>query len=231
MPRSVVLAFAALLVLSASPAAALTINWSSLPDQTSGTTITQFDSETGSTISATGSGWGGLTNPQNTLDPTNPLGSGFTQLGTNIGGGAPGSGAFSTHGLGCGTTLISQCDLISPSGEDALLIEFNTKVTIGGIIASAVEDFDDITAWVWTGTLWSQIGSDSCGLFSFCGGEEPISVSPHTESRYFMLVAENSDASAFKLTRIENITVVPEPGTAMLMLLGLVGVATTRRQR
>ena len=67
-----------------------------------------------------------------------------------------------THGLGCGTTLISQCDLISPSGEDVLLLEFDDEVMIGGFVASAMEDFDDVTSWVWNGSSWDQIGSDSC---------------------------------------------------------------------
>ncbi|MDJ0789891.1 MAG: PEP-CTERM sorting domain-containing protein [Myxococcota bacterium] len=220
---------AAAVLLWASYAGALTINWSALPDQTAGLSISQVDQETGSTLTATGSGWGGVTNPQNTLNPGNPIGSGFTQLGVNIGGGAPGSGAFSTHGLGCGTTLISQCDLISPGGEDILLIEFDKKVTVGSFIASAVEDFDDITSWVWDGSAWVNIGSDSCGLFSFCGGEEPVSAGPHAPSRFFMLVAEDSDASAFKLTRIEGV-IVAEPATLGLLTLGMAGACMRRRR-
>ncbi|MGH0033158.1 MAG: hypothetical protein ACQGVC_25485, partial [Myxococcota bacterium] len=95
-------------LLLAGPASAVTIDFSSLPDQ-NGASIAQSSGG----IIATARGFGGIANPNASLVPTNPTGSGATDLGVNVGGGAPCSGAFSTHGVGCGTvTGISQCDLI-----------------------------------------------------------------------------------------------------------------------
>lgn len=188
---------------------------------------------------ATASGWGGLLNPQHSLDPTDPTASGAQNLGVNIGT-ALGFG----RGIGCGTLIsISQCDLISPSGEDALLIEFSASMELTRIYGTLLENPDDITAWGWTGAVWELIGTDNCpppGIFNNCGswsefnGEEIGQVGggtllPSNPTQYLMLVAENTGASAFRLGVIEA-AVVPEPSTVLLLGLGTALLALRRRQ-
>ena len=185
-------------------------------------------------FSATASGWGGLLNPQNTFDPTNPSGSGAQNLGVNIGT-ALGFG----RGIGCGTAVgITQCDLISPGGEDFLLVEFDTTLEISRIYGTLLEDPDDVSAWSWNGGVWDLIGTDPCplpGIFNFCGsfsqydGEDIGLVGggtllPSNPTSYLMLVAENSGASAFRLGFVEG-TPIPEPSSGLLFALGLVGLA------
>jgi hypothetical protein len=214
---------------------ALTFNYQ-ISNQSNANSITVSDGG----VNATASGWGGITNPQNTLDPTNPSGSGAQNLGVNIGT-ALGFG----RGIGCGTVIgTSQCDLISPAGEDALLVAFSATVQITRIYGTLLENPDDISAWSWNGSGWDLIGTDNCppGGWSVCGsfsqydGEDIGHVGggtllPSNPTKYLLLVAENTNASAFRLGYVEANVVVPEPGSALLMLVGLAGVHGLRRRR
>ncbi|MEE3326639.1 MAG: PEP-CTERM sorting domain-containing protein [Myxococcota bacterium] len=188
---------------------------------------------------ATASGWGGLTNPQNSLDPTDPTASGAQNLGVNVGT-ALGFG----RGIGCGTVIgISQCDLIAPSGEDLLLVEFSTSMELTRIYGTLLENPDDVSAWGWTGATWELIGTDNCpppGIFNNCGswsqfnGEDIGQVGggtllPSNPTQYLMLVAENSGASAFRLGFLEA-TPIPEPSTALLVGLGIAFLGCGRRR-
>ncbi len=192
---------------------------------------------------ATATGWGGISNPQNSLNPTNPGASGAQNLGTNIGT-ALGFG----RGIGCGTVIsISQCDLIAPSGEDALLIEFSALMEITRIYGTLLENPDDISAWSWNGSSWDLIGTDDCppdGFFNNCGsfgqfdGEDIGHIDligggtllPSNPTEYLLIVAEDTSASAFRLGFIEA-TVIPEPSTALLIGVGLAVAARARRGR
>lgn len=191
-------------------------------------------------VSATATGWGGISNPQSSLNPGNPAASGAQSLGVNVGT-ALGFG----RGIGCGTLIgISQCDLIAPAGEDALLITLTAPVEITRIYGTLLENPDDISAWSWNGASWDLIGTDDCppssgvcGSFSQYDGEDIGLVDdmgggtllPSNTTSYLMLVAENTNASAFRLGYIEA-NVVPEPGTALLLGLGLSLTALHRRR-
>jgi hypothetical protein len=215
---SALLAFAATFLVVAS-AEALSINYAALPDQGSLSGIVQ--STGGVTVSA--QGFGGVNNPQNTMTPTGTPG-GFTALGLNIGGVDP---LLGTRGLGCGILLASQCDLIAPIGEDVLRLSFSQAVQLDQIVFAAMEDADEVNWYRWNGSAYTLVGSDSCDLFSFCGGNETYNGPYGPASQSWIFIADNAGATAFALKSI-SFTVVPEPGTALLLVLGLGAVAARR---
>ncbi|MCL4685277.1 PEP-CTERM sorting domain-containing protein [Myxococcota bacterium] len=216
-------------LLLPATASALKFDWQ-IANQSNSNGITVSDGG----VNATASGWGGLTNPQNSIDPSNPSASALN-LGVNIGT-ALGFG----RGVGCGTVIsVSQCDLISPSGEDALLITFDALVEVTRVYGTLIEDPDDISVWGWTGSAWDLIGTDNCGGFSLCGsfsefdGEDLGHVSPGNlpyTTTALLIVAENSGASAFRLGFVEG-NVIPEPGTFALISLGMTALALRSRRR
>lgn len=234
MLRNVVLGWAlvALFALLVLPTAgsALTFNWQ-IANQSDPNGIAVSDGG----ITATASGWGGLTNPQAVIDPSNPAGSGATNLGVNIGT-ALGFG----RGIGCGTGIsASQCDRILPAGEDALLIDFDQTVDVTRVYGTLIEDADDISVWGWTGSAWDLIGTDDCSFLSFCGsfsqydGEDLGHVSPGNlpyTTDALLIVAEDSDASAFRLGFVDA-NIVPEPGTFGLVCLGVAVLTIGGRKR
>lgn len=127
----------ALALLGAGGAQALSINYSALSDQ-SGSSIVQSDGG----VTVTAQAFGGVTNPQGSMAPTGTP-SGFTSIGVNIGG----VDVFGTRGLGCGTLLASQCDLIAPIGEDVLRLNFSAAVTLDGFTFAAWEGADEASWW------------------------------------------------------------------------------------
>ncbi len=236
--RSTTALAAATTFLLAGRADALTIDWSALPDQTSPTTISQVDQETGTTVTATASAW--LANGSVTsLDPNDPIGSGFTPLGVNIGGANPGSPGSSTHGLGCHATIDTECEEhpVFEGGVDTLaevlLIEFDVPVTVEAFIGSAMEYHDEIGALNWDGSAFELLGFSPCDPFGgpFCSGEELIgsgAYPAHAPTRFFALfTATTVLLPSFKLTRIEGVTPfpVPEPSLVLLLGIGLLAIA------
>lgn len=202
-------------LLIAADAGALSIDYAALSDQSS-SSIVQLTG--GVTVTATA--FGGATNPQTTMTPTTGP-SGGSALNVNIGG----SSLFGTRGLGCGA-VASQCDLIAPVGEDVIRLNFSTPVQLDQVVLAALEDPDDVRWFRWTGSTYALAGSDTCTTFSFCGGNETYN-GPFGTSQSWIFVAENSGASAFDIRSV-NFT-VPEPGTALLVALGLGAVVAKRR--
>lgn len=222
MSRSRFLAAAACataLLLWGSAAGALSIDYQPLGDQSSAS-IAQVDGG----VTVTAQAFGGVTNPHTSMTPTGTPG-GFTALNVNIGG----SSVFGTRGLGCGP-VASQCDLIAPIGEDVLRLSFSDPVQIDKLTLAAVEDPDDISWWYWNGSSYVHAGNDACTTFSFCGGNETFNGPFGNFSTSWLFVAKKSGATAFAL-RGFSFTAVPEPGTALLVALGVAAIATRGRTR
>lgn len=160
------------------------------------------------------------------MTPTGTPG-GFTNIGVNVGG----SSLFGKRGLGCGP-VASQCDLIAPIGEDALRITFSQPVEIDSLTIAAMEDADDVSWGYWNGASYQHAGNDTCAAFSFCGGNEAFNGPFGAPSTSWLLVAENTGATAFALRSVSFTAFpVPEPGTVGLVALGLAAAAARRRAR
>jgi hypothetical protein len=205
--------------LAVSNAEALSIDYAALSDQSSPSIV-----QTTGGVTVTANAFGGVANPQNTMTPSGTPG-GFTALNVNIGG----SSLFGTRGLGCGA-VASQCDLIAPVGEDVLRLSFSQPVQLDSVTIAAMEDPDDVRWFRWTGSSYALAGSDTCVTFSFCGGNETFSGPWGGPSTSWIFVAENSGATAFDIRSI-NFTAfpVPEPGTALLLSLGVAAIAARRK--
>lgn len=206
-------------VFAAGAAGAVTIDYASLSDQSSSSIV-----QIAGGVTVTAHAFGGVTNPQASMTPTGTPG-GFTSLGVNIGG----VNLFGTRGLGCGTSLASQCDLIAPIGEDALRLTFSQPVVLDSISFAAWEGPDEATWWAWNGSSYVLAGAqgpDSAplnGFETFTGPYGPASTS-------WIIVAENSGATAIALRGIA-FTAIPEPGTALLVAIGVAATAARRRAR
>lgn len=214
-------AFCAAILAGGGAAAALTLDYQPLGDQ-SAASITQGVGG----VTVTAQAFGGVANPQLLMTPTGTPG-GFTPLAVNIGG----SSFLGTRGLGCGP-VASQCDLIAPAGEDVLRITFSEPVQLDAVTLAAVEDPDDITWWYWNGASYVLAGQDTCAPFSFCGGNETWTGPFGAPSTSWLFVAENTGASAFVVRSLTFTPVpIPEPGTALLVALGVAAIAARRRPR
>lgn len=214
------LAAALALALGAGGAQALSINYSGLSDQ-SAASITQVAGP----VTVTAQAFGGVANPQGSMTPTGTPG-GFTSLGVNIGG----VDGFGTRGLGCGTALASQCDLIAPTGEDLLRLAFSQPVILDSFTLAAWEGPDSASWYAWNGSSYSLVGTAGPDSNIFNGYETltgPFGAPSGSTSWIF--IAENSSATSIALRSI-NFTAVPEPGTALLVALGL-GFAASRARR
>lgn len=217
--RTAALAGAVALFVATS-ASALSIDYAALSDQSSASIV-----QVAGPVTVTANAFGGVSNPQGSMTPTGTPG-GFTALNVNVGG----SAFLGTRGLGCGI-VASQCDLIAPVGEDVLRLTFTQPVVLDSITIAAMEDPDDVRWYAWTGSSYALAGSDTCTTFSFCGGNETFT-GPYglpSGSTSWILVAENSGASAFALRSIA-FTAIPEPGTALLIAVGLVFTAGRARR-
>lgn len=220
MRRVLGILFTAALALSSTAARGVTIDFQPLPDQSAAQIV-----QSSGGVTLTVRGFGGVTDPQTTMTPAGTPG-GFTALNVNVGG----SSVLGTRGLGCGA-VASQCDLIAPVGEDVLRLTFSTAVQIDSLTLAALEDPDNVTWWFWNGASYQLAGQDTCTTFSFCGGNETYNGPFGSPSSSWLLVAENSGASAFALRSV-SFTAIPEPGTALLLgfgLLGLLGLPAVRR--
>jgi hypothetical protein len=198
-------------LLAAVSAEALSIDYAALSDQSSASIV-----QVAGPVTVTAQAFGGVSNPQASMTPSGTPG-GFTALDVNGGG----SALLGTRGLGCGI-VASQCDLIAPIGEDVLRLTFTQPVVLNAITIAAMEDADDVRWYAWNGSSYALAGSDTCAVFSFCGGNETFT-GPYglpSGSTSWILVAENSGATAFALRSID-FTAIPEPGTALLVALGL----------
>lgn len=210
---------AAALLLVAGHAAAISIDYQPLPDQSSAVLV---QSSGGTTVTA--HAFGGVPNPQATMTPTGTPG-GFTALNVNVGG----SALLGTRGLGCGA-VASQCDLIAPVGEDVLRLTFSLPSRLDSVTLAAMEDADDVRWFYWNGASYQLAGSDTCAAFSFCAGNETFGGPFGSHSTSWLLVAENSGATAFALRSIQ-FTSIPEPGTGLLVAAGLLATGAIRRRR
>ena len=157
--------------------------------------------------SATASGWGGIIDPQSSLDPTNPAARvprtwvSTLELPLALVGGL---------GAERGSVFPNVISFLPPGK----MFSYSTSAPAWKsprIYGTLLENPDDITAWGWDGAAWELIGTDNCpppGLFNNCGswsqydGEDIGQVGggtllPSNSTRHLMLVAENSGVSAF----------------------------------
>ena len=198
-----------------SAAQAITIDYEALGDQSSA-----FITQVAGGVTVTAEGFGGIGNPQGSMTPTGTPG-GFSNINVNVGG----SAFFVTRGHGC-RAVASQCDLIAPIGEDVLRLTFSDAVQIDAITIAAMEDADDVSWWYWNGSSYQLAGQDTCGLFSFCAGNETFTGPFGAPSTSWLVIAENSGATAFAVRSIDFTAFpVPEPSSALLLAPVLLGLA------
>lgn len=212
------LAAAFAVALGAGGAQALSINYAGLSDQ-SGSPIVQVAGP----VTVTAQAFGGVSNPQGSMTPTDTPGG---SLGVNIGG----VNLFGTRGLGCGTSLASQCDLIEPLGEDVLRLTFSQPVFPNSITFAAWEGPDEVSWYAWTGSSYALVDAEGPDPAPLNGNETftgPFGLPSGSTSWIF--IAENAGATAFALRSLD-FTAIPEPGTALLMGLGLAVCAGRARR-
>lgn len=218
--RSIAALTGAIALLAAGGAQALSINYSALSNQSASSIV-----QVAGSVTVTAEAFGGVSNPQGTMTPAGTPG-GFTSLGVNIGG----VDAFGTRGLGCGA-IASQCDLIAPVGEDVLRLTFSQSVVLDSITFAAWEGPDEVSWYAWTGSGYALAGAEGPDSNPFNGYETftgPYGLPAGSTSWIF--IAENAGATAFAVRSI-SFSAIPEPGTALLMSLGLAFCAGHARRR
>ena len=132
----------------------------------------------------------------------------------------PDVGAVSTSTLVSGNVLRSRPGWLTENGDASFLVSFSVPVTSFSVDFADVTEFEDVTIWAYNGaTLLGSVSGTAAGDFTLSYTAPSITSVAVRPGNYFDYVAVDNI----------NFAPVPEPGSYLLMGLGLAALALRRR--
>jgi len=203
--------FAAGLGLAATQAVAVTINFD---DLSPGSTLSNQYASLGAVFSPNAfSGPGSSASGE-------PWASNSSMVIADAQG--PNVGSLVSSALVNGNVLRSFPGWLSENGDSSFLVSFSTPVTSFSAVFADVTEFADVTIWAYDGaTLLGSVSGTSAGEFTLSFAAAAITSVAVRPGNYFDYVAVDNI----------NFAPVPEPGTYLLMGLGMAALALRLRTR
>lgn len=132
----------------------------------------------------------------------------------------PDVGSVGTSTLVSGNVLRSRPGWLGENGDASFLVSFSTPVTSFSADFADVTEFEDVTIWAYNGsTLLGSVSGTAAGDFTLSYAAAAITSVAVRPGNYFDYVAVDNI----------NFAPVPEPGSYLLMGLGLAALALRRR--
>lgn len=134
----------------------------------------------------------------------------------------PDVGVLGLPALASGNVLRSRPGWLTENGDASFRISFSTPVSSFSADFLGVDEFADVTIWAYDGsTLLGTVSGTTTGQFTLAFAAPSITSVAVRPGNYFDWVAVDNI----------NYTLVPEPGTYLLMGLGVAALALRRRQQ
>ena len=134
----------------------------------------------------------------------------------------PDVGALGLPALASGNLLRSRPGWLGENGDASFLMRFSTPISSFSADFIGVDEFADVTIWAYSGsTLLGTVSGTTTGQFTLTFAATSITSVAVRPGNYFDWVAVDNI----------NYTLVPEPGSYVLMGLGLAVLALRRRQQ